>query len=201
MKHLKTLGLGAAAAMVLTAFGAGNASATTIENGTSPFGHPTIIDASLTGTATLETTGGTTIFSCTGGTIEGEASTGSATETVSGSIATANLTWSGCSSTFTTTQGGDLEIHHIAGTSNGTVTARTFEFTVVAFGVSCTFGFSSSSTMKHLGTLVGDDHTASMNINTIIFERTEDKFLCPNEARWTANYHVTTPTGLTVTAG
>jgi hypothetical protein len=200
MKYVKMLGLAAVAAMALMAFGAGTASATTLENGTSPFSHPTIIDASLAATATLETTGGTTLVTCTGGTIEGEASTGSATETVSGSVSTANLTWSGCSATVDTTQGGELEIHHIAGTSNGTLTGRTFEVTVNVFG-SCTYGLSNNDTMRHVGTLQGDDHTAKMEISTIVFERTEDKFLCPNEARWTATYHVTTPTGLTVTAG
>lgn len=198
MRYLKMLGLAAAAAMALMAFGAGPAWATTLENGTSPYSHPTQIDLSLVGTTRSDSTGGSTLDTCAGGAIQGIPTTGSATETVRLVVSAANTTWSGCTSTTDTTAGGTLEIHHIAGTSNGTVTGTGFEVTVNIFG-SCTYGLGSGAV--DLGTLKGDDHTAILEIKAVITEQTEDKFLCPNDVIWAATYHVTTPSGLTVTAG
>jgi hypothetical protein len=199
MKYLKIIGLAAAAAMALMAFGVGTASATTLENGTSPFTHPTVLESSLVGSAILETTGGTTLDTCTESTVSGNPDTGSATATVKGA---ATVTFNKCTKSTTVDNGGELEIHHIAGTSNGTVTGNTFDVTVEAFeGTYCAYGLSKDDTMVHVGTLTGDDHTAKIEINTVVVEVTTDKFLCPNDARWTATYHITNPTGLTVTAG
>jgi len=201
MKHLRTFALAVMAAMALLAFGAGTASATTLENGTSPFTHPTEIVASLNGSAKLTALDGTLLATCTGGGVSGPVTqTGSSTTTVKGTVAAAGLTWSGCSQTTHTLQGGELEIHHIAGTSNGTVTGTTFEVTVAILGVSCTYGLSTADTMVHLATLKGDDHTALMEINKTVVKRA-GSFICPGETKWVANYHVTSPTGLTVTAG
>ena len=200
MKHLRTIALAVMAAMALMAFGAGTASATTLENGTEPFTHPTEIVASLTGTARLTDSNGNLLDTCAGGGVSGPVTqTGSSTETVKGTVAAAGLTWTGCTATTHTLQGGELEIHHIAGTSDGTVTGTTFEVTV-NIGVSCTYGLSTTDTMVHLGTLKGDDHTPVLDIEKTVVKR-GGGFLCPGTAIWDATYHVTSPTGLTVTAG
>jgi hypothetical protein len=199
MKYIKMLGLAAMAAMALMAFvGAGTASATTLED--SKGVHPTTISASLLGSATLESTTGSppTVFeTCTTGTVHGNPSTGSATTTVTG---VATIASGGCTATTHVLGGGDLEIHHITGTSNGTVTGNTFEVTKSMFGASCVYGLSKTDAMVHLGTLIGSYTTPLMEVNTILPLRA-GSFLCPSETRWTATYEVTTPSGLTVTAG
>ena len=202
MKHIKAVGF-AAMAMVLMAFvGAGTASATTLDNGSGtmlPSGSS--IDTSLVGSAELTNTEGTQILdTCTGGTMEAVTSnTGSASETVRGVVVPENLTWANCTNPTKTLQGGELEIHWIEGTRNGTVTGTTFEVTVSVFGVSCIYGLSGNDTMVHAGVLVGSDTEPTIAVNTVVIERTEPKFLCPTSARWRASYRVTSPTGLTVT--
>jgi hypothetical protein len=199
MKYIKMLGLAAMAAMALMAFvGAGTASATTLED--SKGVHPTTISASLIGSAVLSNPAETSTYdTCTEGTVHGEPSTCSATETVKGAAAVSFVT-SSCTSTTHATEGGNLEIHHIAKTVNGTVTGNTFKVQVTIFGVPCTYGLSKTDTNVHVGTLTGSDTTPLMDINTIVPLR-EGGFLCPGEARWKATYEVTTPSSLTVTAG
>ena len=201
MKYIKVIGL-AAMAMALMAFvGAGTASATTLDNGSGTMLEPgASIDASLSGSAELTNTEGTQVLdTCTTGTIEGvTTNTGSSTETVRGDVTTENLTWANCTNPTKTLQGGELEIHWIEGTSNGTVTGTTFEVTVSVFGVSCTYGLTNNDTMVHVGTLNGSDTAPSIAINTSVPKRVGG-FLCPSSAKWKATYNVTTPTGLTVT--
>jgi len=201
MKHLRALIMAALFVMAITASFASTASATTLENGTSPYTHPTELSASLTGSSSFRASDGTLLATCTGGSVSGPITqTGSSTTTVKGTVAAAGLTWSGCSQTTHTLQGGELEIHHIAGTSNGTVTGTTFQWTTNILGVSCSYGLSTNDTMVHLGTLKGDDHTPVLEINKTVVKRA-GSFICPNEVKWIANFHVTSPTGLTVTAG
>lgn len=71
--------------------------------------------------------------------------------------------------------------------------------TVLTLGVTCTYGLSDGPYV-HLGTLTGSDTTPILDIDTEVVKRT-GSFICPAKARWQAKYHVTTPTGLTVTAG
>lgn len=196
MKHINRAAIAALSAFAVMACSVGSASATTLEDATGA--HPTVIDFSLVGSSVLSS-GGTTLDTCTGGTMEGIPTTGGATTTVKEPIASANTTWSGCTKTAHTIEGGELEIHHIAGTSNGTVTGAGFKWTRLTFGVSCVYGLSEG-TMVHFGTLTGSSATPVLHIDTEIIKR-EGGFLCPNTAKWKANYHVTTPSGLTVTAG
>lgn len=200
MKYLKMLGLAAVAAMALMAFAAGTASATTLDNGKGEhLSIGTAIDASLTESAELLDTNNNPLDTCSTGTIEGvTTTTGAANETVKGTVATADLTWGGCTTTTDTTAGGELEIHWISGGRNGTLTGNTFSVTVAIFGVSCSYGLSTTDTNVHVGTLNGSDTAPTMAINTIVV-KTAGGFLCPGSARWKANYRVTTPTGLTVT--
>jgi hypothetical protein len=200
MKHFKTLGSAVLAAMAVMSFAASTASATTTENGTPPYFHPAEIVETLLG-SNWRTASGEVLDTCTGGTLKAVVTqTGSSSTTVKSTVAAAGLTWSGCTQTTHTLQGGELEIHHIAGTSDGTVTGTTFEVTIAILGVSCTYGLSTTDTMVHLGTLKGDDHTPVLEINKPVVKRS-GSFICPGTAVFAATYHITSPTGLTVTAG
>jgi hypothetical protein len=206
MKYIKMLGLAAVAAAALMAFvGASTASATTLCKATeTPCAtanqinavHNNIVKASLSGTAVLEDTNNNELVSCTVGGMEGKITNGGGSAaTVSGDITA--LTWgpkgAGCSQTVHTVKLGELEIHHIAGTDNGTVTVKNTEVTVEIFGVTCTYG---SGAVLHLGTLLGGTKP-SLTINTVV-KRTAGGFLCPEDARWTATYNITQPTPLYV---
>jgi hypothetical protein len=199
MKYLKILGLAAVAAMALMAF-AGSASATKLYSGASPLGAGTEIKSSLaSGTsATLTDTEGHTLDTCTGSTVVGKTSNaGSSTETVKGTIATTGLTWSGCTVATSTTEGGELEIHHIAGTTNGTVTAKGFKVSIntVLFG-NCVY--TAGTTPIHLGTLTGvTSLNATLHINAIV---NKSSGICNSTAKWVGTYSVTSPAGLNVEA-
>jgi hypothetical protein len=199
MKHIRTMALAAMTAMALFAFGVGSASATTLEDANG--NHPTEIDASLVGSAVLSA--GSLVDTCTEGTVKvTNLTTGSASETVRGTVTPADLTWGNCVNEPTiTVEGGELEIHHKAGTSSGTITGTTFSVTVLVGGsVTCSYGVTNNDSMVHLGTLTGSDTTPIIEIDTTVPKRAGG-FLCPSTATWQATYHVTSPNGLTVTAG
>jgi hypothetical protein len=211
MKYLKMLGLAAVAAMALMAFvGAGTASATKLcKNSTStvvcsePYGVGTEIKSKLTGSAILETTGGTTLDTCTGGEVNGKIEKeGSATATVSGKNSA--ITWTGCSVPTTTLATGELEIHakpelnskgELVDTDNGTLTASGAEVTVnTGFFGACVYG---TGTGKDLGTLLGGS-PATLAISTNVTLTKNESGLCPSETKWTAEYTVTEPKPLYV---
>ena len=199
MKYLKILGLAAVAAMALMAFGAGTASATKLcKNNLSTtacsehYGVGTVVEGTLTGSAVLETTGGSTLDTCTGSTVSGKTTTTAATgAAVTGNVET--LTWTGCTFPTATTATGSLEISHIASTDNGTLRGKGQEVTINTglFGA-CTYGTSATGTGTHLGTVVGGK-PAKLTINTIVPLTKNESGLCPAEARWTASYTVTKP--------
>jgi hypothetical protein len=204
MKYLKMLGLAAIAAMALTASsGASSASATVLCTTTStPCGSAWHVDELVFSvrpgsSAITRTTGG--VFEATCGTgsaaMTTKKSTGSSTTTPVGSVAKAGLTWSNCTNTTDTLAGGELEVHHIAGTDNGTVTAKGFEVTFVLSGVSCTYGAGAG---LDLGTLTGG-HSATLHITAVV-NRVAGSFLCPPDYVWEGDYTVTNHTNVFVTA-
>ena len=214
MKYVKMLSLAAVAAMALMAFlGASSASATVLcseagrttncseenkEKGivSKDYAASTTISASLdSGTsAILKTTGGLVENTCTTSTVEGPtANTGGATATVTGTVAQNKLTFSNCSNTTDVTAGGELEIHWISGTDNGTLTAKNFEVTQVLSGITCTYG---AGTGTDLGTVTGGN-PATLDVNAVV-NKTAGSFACPSTAVWVANYTVTGPTPLYV---
>lgn len=190
MKYVKMLSLAAVAAMALMAFVASSASATTLDGpGGTALPAKTAIDASLTGSETAKLEAGSTVLDeCSGGTVEGVTSNETGT-TVNGTVATKDLTWSGCSKTTTTLAGGELSI-----ASNGSVSGTGFEVTVNSIFGSCTYGLGTGKT---LGTLVSGT-PATLAINAKV-SKVAGGGLCPAEPTWTANYTVTSPTTLTVT--
>ena len=163
------------------------------------YGQNVVIDSSLItngpdGDAKLTDSSGNVIATCTGGTVKGAINNeGGATETVSGNIS--ELTWTGCSQTTDTVANGSLEIHWIEGTHNGTVTGKGSQVTVQIFGVSCTYGTGNGT---HLGTLTGG--TAPVLTISTTVTKTAGGFLCPGTAGWDAEYIVTEPHALFVTA-
>jgi hypothetical protein len=191
MKHLKILGLAGVAAMAFMAFAAGTASATKLYSGGTALGTGTTIHITSTGTSILES-GETILDECKHTTIHITiGNSGSAAGTVSGPVG--SWTSSECTKPTKTIKNGELEIHHIAGTTNGTLTVKGTEVTVEAFeGVSCVY------TGEDVGTLVGGS-PATITANAVI-KKTSGGFLCPSAPRSTVSYKLTTPNPLTVEA-
>jgi hypothetical protein len=193
MKHFKMLGLAAAAALVLLAFGAGTASATTLCGTTSTpcnsgYGPGTIVEGvQKAGTnSVIETTGGTHLHTCTGSTFKAK------TNVLSATWITANVeewTWSGCDRFTVTVKKGKLELDHISATHNATLVGKETEVTVNTIFGSCIYGLGAGTT---LGTAAGGP-SPSITINTIIARLSGP---CPAEARWTGTYWITKPTPL-----
>lgn len=206
MKYMKLIGLAALAAMALMAFGAGTASATKLcknnlstTNCSEHYPEKTLVEATLTKnakgeqTAILETLEGTVLDTCTGSTVAGKTENTAATgEPVKGKIET--LTWSGCTKTTNTLSMGTLEISHIAGTDNGTLTGSSTEVTINTIFGSCVYGLAATGT--HIGTVVGGN-PATITISAIV-PKLSGNFACPSESRWTATYTITQPNPLYV---
>jgi hypothetical protein len=206
MRFLKVLGLGAVAAMILTAFlGAGTASATNLYKYTTPSANDklaigTEIVLSLeSGTSLLfKDTSGLPNDTCTKSEIKAivERDTGSVPAAHAQGKVT-SLALSGCSHTSTTLANGELEIKNIGGTTNGTVISKgariTFQSTV--FGISCVANTGAGTV---IGTVTGAKSptaSAKMDINGVIAL----EGIC-GDSTWTGSYSVTSPTGLTIEA-
>jgi hypothetical protein len=201
MKCLKALGLAAVAAMALTAFlGANSASATVLcTTAASPCGtswHVDELDASVAAgqSVTLRNTSGSIEATCTVATAKTtKVATGSSSTTPVGKVEKAELTWgpvnNGCTNKTETVAGGELEVHQIAGTHNGTVTATGFEVAVVLAGVNCTFGLEGT---KDIGVLKGGA-PAIMEVAVVVVKKA-GSFLCPSTGGWEGNYTITNHT-------
>jgi len=199
MKYLKPLASTAVIGVTMLVAVA-SASATGLYSGATGLGAGTTITASLSGTATLTTTEGTVLDTCSGGEVKGKTSNaGGATETVKGNIEA--LTWTNCTEPTTTLSKGGLEIHYTSGL-NGTVTAISSNFGAASevtvnttiFG-SCVFTIATGGT---IGTLTGSTTTNAMfDINAVA---TRKSGLCPSSAKWVGTYKVTSPNPLHVTA-
>jgi hypothetical protein len=203
MKYLKMLALTAVAAGALMAFiGAGTASATVLCSTTVtpcpsaqiwPAG--TVLDFSVPagGSISLTDTTGEPIDTCKESTVKGKiTNAGSSTTTVTGSVET--LDWGGCNLPTTTIKVGNLEVHQITGTSNGTVTADgLFEVTIntVFFG-SCLY---SATTGTDLGTIT-EGKPAVFHAEAIV--KKTGACVGPETALWTGTYTLTEPSNTTL---
>jgi hypothetical protein len=202
MKYLKMLALAAVAAGALMAFiGAGTASAsklcsTTTDPCTSPWANQTL-DFSIApgGTSVLKEpgAGGEVLDTCSQSTIEGALTNGDATKTANVFVTKANLTWAGCTKTTQTTAGGTLEIHKIAGTSNGTVTGSGFRKTYLVFGfIDCEYEVGEG---LDIGTIT-EGKPANLQVKSATVK--SKGFGCPEEAVWSAEYTLTAPGNTTL---
>jgi hypothetical protein len=112
--------------------------------------------------------------------------TGSSTTTPVGIVEKSELTWSGCTNTTTTLAGGEVEVHSISGTDNGTVTAKGFEVTMIFFGVSCIYGAGAG---LDLGELTGGQ-PAILQLNAVVSKQS-GSFACPATTVWEGTLTVT----------
>jgi hypothetical protein len=202
MKHLKMLGLLAVTAALAAVF-AGSASATVIcknNLNTSVCSEPYPVGTE--GTASLKAgtsmkltdTSGNTLDTCTGSTIKSTLEkAGSATSTVKSGVST--MTFSGCTVTTDTVNGGYGELHHIAGTDNGSLTTFNTQVTVNVFS-SCVYGPSNGA---NIGTTVGGN-PGHLTLNMVAI-KISGGFLCPETTRVTGEYVATSPTNAWVSAG
>jgi hypothetical protein len=201
MKYVKMLGLAAMAVMALTAFlGVGSASATilcktNIQEGCAASGwdYPagTEIHMTLEPGSLLILTGAFGVTStCIESTVLGKtANTGGSTETIHGPINV--LTLAGCNCTVEMIAGGELEIHWISGSTNGTLTNHGTREKFNCSGVTCFYGNGD------LGTVTGGAE-ATIDFNATFEKEEGSSFLCGGTAVWEGGYAVTSPKPLYV---
>ena len=187
MKYVKMLGLAAVAALALMAFlGAGSASATVLcKTAASPCGSEWLKTGSLSsslvkeGSSVLKSTGGAIEDTCSASTTGGSITSQGENQPVVGSVN--ELTFTECTNTTTVlNQNGTLELE------GETVSAKGFEVTVVAAGVSCVYSAGTGTT---LGTFTGGN-PAIIHINAVVNKKS-GSFLCPSDSKWEGTYQIT----------
>jgi hypothetical protein len=212
MRHLKMLALAAVAASALMAFiGASTASATVLCSTTAdpcPAGQAwpngTTFEMTLKSGTSAELVGteGSTVDTCTESEIEGHiTNTGSSTATVTGTLTTLTFNSPSCTFAVAVIRAGCLEIHKIAGTSNGRLTSDSCdggiaEITIntVFFG-SCIYGIPSG---KDLGDFnEGTGTGATFTANAVAEKLSGSNLACPSTTKWRATYVMTKPTNTT----
>jgi hypothetical protein len=107
------------------------------------------------------------------------------------------LIFGGCSHTTTVLANGELEVRHIAGTTNGTLVSIGARVTIksTVFGISCVAATGTGTT---IGTLTGASSPsthAQADINGVLTLENG----C-GDSTWTGSYKVETPTGLVTEA-
>ncbi len=207
MRYLKMLGLAAIAAAALMAFvGTGASSATVLCSTTaSPcpeaqkWPNGTRLEFSLaSGTSLLWTNGKETLETCKGSTFRTEITNkGSEASTVTSENQA--LTFSQCTFPSGTTKLGGLEIHNIAGTSNGTITSVGeigWTFNSILFG-SCLYGWTNGGVV---GTIT-EGKPATIHLNTQIVKLPGSGAACPPNGELAGTYTLTEPSGTTLSVG
>jgi len=201
MKHLKTLALAAVAAGALMAFiGAGTASATELCSTTTAAGVACPAGQKVTGLLKfslvpgsreiLKETGLETLNECSTSESEEEiTNSGSSTTTVTGKI----IKWkaASCSLPHTNTLLGKFEIHKIAGTSNGTLTADTVTKTTIntIFFGTCVYAITAGQSIGDLT----EGNPAILHVNAVKHKQEGSNFACPSTVLWTGTYQLTSP--------
>jgi len=208
MNQMKAVGL-AMLAVLITLSSAGSAHATELyNNGSTTMGAGTTLDFSLKAfsSSVIVNTEGGELDKCSESTIRGKiTNAGSSTSTTTVEIEEIidvpsltptypGLTWQKCTFPTVTELGGRLEIHHIAGTSTGTVTADAdirVRINTVFFG-ECTYIATSGT---DLGTISAGE-PATFTANAVLERWIGSAFACPTTAKWTASFRSTTPSGV-----
>lgn len=195
MKYVKMLGFVAGAAALMASIGTGTASATTLcKNNTTTakcsetYGPNTVIEGALkvSTTTSIEDTFGKSLGICFSSSLKLEvAKAGGATETVSGPIE--ELTFGGVGCSIATVEAKTFEIHQIANTDNGTLTAKNFQLSVTVSGETCIYGEAEVD----LGTLAGGA-PATIKVNAVLPTVNKCK-AGPTDVRWTAEYTMSAP--------
>jgi hypothetical protein len=205
MKYVKALGLAAVAVMALVAVaGAGTASATVFcEENVEPcpeakrWSNGTAADLTLKAGTSFKTldTNGEVLGTCNSATISWTiTNAGGATQTLLGTTEAKQISWGGCTLNVVAVEGGELEFHAIAGTANGTVTAKGFRITISTpiFG-SCVYGLGAGA---HLGTLTSSGTgDAILAINAVVTKVPGSSPVCITEFGIAGEYTQKTPSG------
>jgi len=201
MKYLKMLGLAVVAVVALMAFaGAGSASATVLcHKAETPcsqkWSKGTEIEFTVRpGTRARWFSEPTTVMECSSGDLKGSVtSVGGSSETVK--IPLSNFAWTSCApANSSTLEAGELEIHSISGSENGTVTLKGFTDRMenTPFG---TCVYTSGSTGIGLGTLTASKTgEAIIDIETTL-TRSGGSALCPPTVTWWEQWIQTAPSG------
>jgi opacity protein-like surface antigen len=203
MKYVKMLALAAVAATALMALaGAGTASATVLCHSAAtpcpqkwPLGTETEFIVKP-GTTAKWFSGANTLMTCTGGQLKAKiTNAGSSTETVKTSVAASGFSWSSCNVTQETLEGGELETHSIAETTNGTMTMKGFAFKMntTQYG---TCIYTAGPTSVELGTLTASKTgEATIDIIAKLTKKEGSSFLCPTTIEWWEEWTQTKPSG------
>ena len=207
MKHLKLVGLAVVAAMAVIGVGGGTASATVLCTSslspcppeskiTTTFDSAILADIRTGTSMELRDTNGQIFSTCTGGTLTLKVSkAGSATETPVLS-STGGEAWKGCG--ITPLAAGSFEVHQIAGTQKGTVTATGFEVTFGSGLGDCTY---TSGTAQDMGLLTpsGLAEMAVLDVSMVLTWKAGG-FCAGQDFRWLAEMMITQPKPLYVSA-
>jgi hypothetical protein len=196
MTHLMRTGLATLSAMVLIAFAAGSASATTLEVGGVTQNKAVTIEASLEpGTSLLiRDTNNLTQDTCTASTIQGTTQSPFTGSKIGGPLST--FTLSNCTHTSHVLASGSLSVSQIGATTDGTIYITATKFTVIStvFGISITCSSGDQVdvgrfTSRFFGLLTKFDLDFIINCG----------FFVPT-AKVEGSYVVTSPSGLGVSA-
>lgn len=198
MKNLRILGLAAIATMAMLAYlGVGSASGVvlcTAKVNPCPAGKDepagTKIEATLNGSASWATTGGTVISTCTIGTHKWEMeNTGGLNKDVIKKKQVFNF--ANCTSPAGVLALGEGREQHISGTENATMFDSGTEITMQVFGVDCVYGTGSGTDM---GTAEAGSE-ASLSENAVL-AKISGSLLCPNSVAFKALWTITNPKNL-----
>jgi hypothetical protein len=199
VKHLKMFGLAAMAAMALMAFaGVGSASATVLcHKAETPCSQKWSVGTEPEFIVRPETTarwfsGANTLMSCTGGDLKGTiTNAGGSSQTVKIGINT--FAWTSCNVGNTTLENGELEVHSISGSTNGTLTLKGFttKIETTQYG---TCIYTSGATGVDLGTLTASKTgQAIIDIIVVLTKKEGSSFLCPTTIEWWEEWTQTKP--------
>jgi hypothetical protein len=166
---------------------------------TSKWATPTTLDFSLKSGASWKFTDtpGNTLDTCTASTVKGKL-----TANPSGGQATienSELAWGSGSSCLVTTDTiapGKLKIDSKGGGAGTIYSDAKIEITIVIFGGSCNYALEAGGDFGELRESLGEA-TSGLVVNAV-FKKTSGSFLCPETARSSAEYTVTSPSGTTL---
>jgi hypothetical protein len=187
MKHLKLFGLLAIAAAAMMAFAAG-ASATTVTSGGTVFTGALVSEAE--GHVILDNP--IAAISCASK-VEGSVEQHGEGVTAKGNISA--LSFTNCTNSWhvTVVSAGSLEVHPIAGSSDGTLTSSGATVEATRFGMTCRYATSSTD----VGRVTAGEH-ATLDISAAIPFHSGSGLCGSGATTWTGSYGVTAPTNLTV---
>ena len=189
MKYVRTLGLLAVAAAALMAFAA-TASATTVTSGNETWDSE--ISATAEGHVVLDNP--IAKIECASA-VQGAVETHGDGVTAGGNISA--LSFFNCTNSWhvTVVNKGSLEIHHISGSNDGTLTSSGATVESTRFGVTCRYATSNTD----IGRVTAGEH-GTLDISAAIPFHSGSGLCGSGATTWTGSYSVTTPTNLEIDA-